>query len=129
MSFRLLARRTVPALRRFSTETTATTKSSNAFLANIEAVEHHAAETTELWRKISWYVCIPAIAVCSAWVYNLEMEHKSHLEHEKAENDGKIVLPPAYEYLNMRRKPYPWGPNSLFFNPETQKDLSVEGEE
>ncbi|KAE9408199.1 mitochondrial cytochrome c oxidase subunit VIa [Gymnopus androsaceus JB14] len=110
MSFRLLARRTAPALRRFSTETPVAGK--NAYLANLEAVEHHAAETTELWRKISYYVCIPAIAVCSAWVYN------------KAENDGQIPFPPEYEYLNIRRKPFPWGPNSLFFNEETQKNLS-----
>ncbi|KAF9076177.1 cytochrome c oxidase, subunit VIa [Rhodocollybia butyracea] len=122
MSFRLLARRTTPALRRFSTETPAPVK--NAYLANLEAVEHHAAETTDLWRKISWYVCIPAIAVCSAWVYNIEMEHKAHQAHEKAENDGHVVYPPDYEYLNVRRKPYPWGPNSLFFNSEVQKNLA-----
>ncbi|KIK70881.1 hypothetical protein GYMLUDRAFT_150285 [Collybiopsis luxurians FD-317 M1] len=116
MSFRLIARRTAPTLRRFSTETPVPGK--NAYLANIEAVEHHAAETTDLWRKISWYVCIPAIAVCSAWVYNIEMEHKAHQEHERSENDGHISFPPSYEYLNVRRKPFPWGPNSLFYNPE-----------
>ncbi|KAJ3816045.1 cytochrome c oxidase, subunit VIa [Lentinula lateritia] len=124
MSFRLLVRRTAPTLRRFSTETPVVGK--NAYLANLEAVEHHAAETTELWRKISHYVCIPAIAVCAAWVYNIEMEHKAHLEHEMAENDGHLPAPPAYEYLNVRRKPFPWGPNSLFYNPEVQTNLSEE---
>ncbi|KAJ3803349.1 cytochrome c oxidase, subunit VIa [Lentinula aff. detonsa] len=126
-SFRLLARRTAPALRRFSTETPVAGK--NAYLANLEAVGHHAAETTELWRKISNYVCLPAIAVCGAWVYNLEMEHKAHIEHEKAENDGQYPFPPAYEYLSMRRKPFPWGPNSLFFNAEVQKNLAEDSEE
>ncbi|KAJ4486012.1 cytochrome c oxidase, subunit VIa [Lentinula aciculospora] len=124
MSFRLLARRTAPALRHFSME--APVAGKNAYLANIEAVEHHAAETTELWRKISHYVCLPAIAVCSAWVYNIEMEHKAHLQHEMAENDGELPLPPTYDYLNIRRKPFPWGPNSLFFNSEVQKNLSEE---
>lgn len=41
MSFRLLTRRAAPALRRFSTETPVAGK--NAYLANLEAVEHHAA--------------------------------------------------------------------------------------
>ncbi|KAF9270180.1 mitochondrial cytochrome c oxidase subunit VIa [Marasmius fiardii PR-910] len=108
--------------RRFATE--APTQSKNAYVTELEAVEHHAAQTTELWRKISWYVCIPAIAVCGAWVYNLESEHKSHIDHLRAENDGVLPQPPPYEYLNIRRKPFPWGPNSLFFNPEVQKDLT-----
>jgi hypothetical protein len=51
-------------------------------------------------------------------VYNVESEHFHHLEHEKAENDGVIVQPPAYEYLNRRAKPFPWGNNVLFFNAE-----------
>ncbi|KAG7099169.1 hypothetical protein E1B28_001040 [Marasmius oreades] len=108
--------------RRFATETPIQTK--NAYLAQIEEVEHHAAQTTELWRKISWYVCIPAIAVCGAWVYNLETEHKQHIEHLRAENDGVLPQPPSYEYLNIRRKPFPWGRNSLFFNSEVQKDMT-----
>jgi hypothetical protein len=60
-----------------------------------------------------------------------------------AENDGKLPQPPRYEYLNKRNKPFPWGPNSLFFNPrvslypgpattpadtvlQTQRDMSIE---
>ncbi|KAK7059055.1 Cytochrome c oxidase subunit 6A [Paramarasmius palmivorus] len=102
------------------------TQTKNAYIAHMEAVEHHAAETTELWRKISYYVCIPAITVCAAWVYNLESEHKHHIEHLKEENDGVYPQPPEYEYLNIRRKPFPWGMNSLFFNPEVQKNLEEE---
>ncbi|KAF5375152.1 hypothetical protein D9758_000380 [Tetrapyrgos nigripes] len=124
MAFRLLARRSAPIFRRFSTEAPVTSK--NAYLAEMEAIEHHAHETTELWRKISYYVCIPAIATCSIWVYQVEKEHKDHLEHMRHENDGVMPQPPAYEYLNVRRKPYPWGPNSLFFNPEVQKNLAEE---
>ncbi|THV07678.1 mitochondrial cytochrome c oxidase subunit VIa [Dendrothele bispora CBS 962.96] len=122
MYSRLLARRAGPAFRRFSTEAPTTHKSP--YIAELEAVEHHAHETTDLWRKISFYVCIPAIAVCSAWVWNIEAEHKAHSEHLKHENDGVMPQPPAYEYLNVRRKPYPWGPNSLFFNHEVQKDMA-----
>ncbi|ESK97980.1 cytochrome c oxidase subunit via [Moniliophthora roreri MCA 2997] len=102
------------------------TQTKNAYVTHLEAVEHHAAETTELWRKISYYVCIPAIAVCSAWVYNLESEHKHHIDHLIEENGGEYPQPPAYEYLNIRRKPFPWGMNSLFFNPEVQRNLEEE---
>lgn len=56
------------------------------------------------------------VAVCCAYVYNLEAEHNAHLEHIMHENDGKLPDPPAYEYLNRRIKPFPWGPNSLFYN-------------
>lgn len=27
---------------------------------------------------------------------------------------------PKYEYLNVRKKPFPWGLQSLFFNPKAQ---------
>ncbi|KAG6853584.1 hypothetical protein C0991_003108 [Blastosporella zonata] len=97
------------------------TPAYRSYLAEREAVEHHAKETTDLWRKISYFVCIPGIAVCVAWVYNAEVEHKHHLDHLRAENDGKLPEVPAFEYMNRRGKPYPWGMNSLFFNPEASR--------
>lgn len=51
------------------------------------------------------------------WVYQTEQHHKEHLDHLRAENDGKLPETPNYEYLNRRVKPFPWGINSLFFNP------------
>jgi cytochrome c oxidase subunit 6a len=53
--------------------------------------------------------------VCGVWTYQIEKEHKEHLEHEKHENGGELPEVPSYDYLNRRTKPYPWGPNSLFF--------------
>jgi len=41
-----------------------------------------------------------------------------------AENDGHIPFPPDYEYLNVRAKPFPWGKNSLFFNPHVRPHSS-----
>jgi cytochrome c oxidase subunit 6a len=61
---------------------------------------------------------LPVVAVFGTYVYNVEIEHKAHNEHLMAENDGKLPQPPRYEYLNKRNKPFPWGPNSLFFNPK-----------
>ncbi|EIN14114.1 mitochondrial cytochrome c oxidase subunit VIa [Punctularia strigosozonata HHB-11173 SS5] len=93
------------------------------------ATDSVAAKTSELWRKISYYVCLPSIIVCSAWVYNLEADHEEHNRHLMEENGGKLPEPPAYEYLNRRVKPYPWGMNSLFFNPRTNKDMEAAAEE
>ncbi|KXN83646.1 Cytochrome c oxidase subunit 6A, mitochondrial [Leucoagaricus sp. SymC.cos] len=94
-----------------------------SYLAEDQALGHHAAQTSDLWRKISIYVCVPAIAVCCAWVYNVETEHAAHVEHIKHENGGELPETPAYDYLNRRSKPFPWGPNSLFFNPRTNKNM------
>jgi cytochrome c oxidase subunit 6a len=55
--------------------------------------------------------------VCALWVRNVEAEHAEHIEHIKAEHDGHLPDIPQYEYMNRRLKPYPWGMNSLFFNP------------
>ncbi|KAJ3516367.1 hypothetical protein NLJ89_g1156 [Agrocybe chaxingu] len=125
-SLRSLARaaRVRPAATRsFATSTEGT--ALQKYLEADKALQHHAAETTDLWRKISFYVCVPAIAVCVAWVYNAEAEHAAHVEHLKHENGGVLPEPPAYEFLNRRGKPFPWGNNSLFFNPHTNKDLNA----
>lgn len=68
------------------------------------------------------------VAVCVAWVYNAEVEHKAHLDHLKAENDGVLPEAPGYEYLNKRGKPFPWGMNSLFFNPHVSYGLFPSGD-
>ena len=86
----------------------------------------------------SLYVCIPASAcpstytpviiihpltaiVCVAWVRNVEAEHARHIEHIKAENGGELPPTPEYDYLHKRAKPFPWGMNSLFFNPHVSE--------
>ncbi|KAG5342164.1 hypothetical protein C0989_005345 [Termitomyces sp. Mn162] len=124
----LVARNALRAVRRPACQVRSYTSTSAraSYAAERQAIEHHAFETTDLWRKISYFVCFPAIAVCVAWVYNSEIEHKHHLDHLRAENDGRLPEIPAYEYMNRRGKPYPWGMNSLFFNPEVNKDMSQE---
>ncbi|QRV75712.1 cytochrome C oxidase subunit 6A, mitochondrial [Ceratobasidium sp. AG-Ba] len=109
---------------RRSGRTFATAAEGGDYFAQRAAIKAHAAETTELWRKISFYVCFPVIAVGMAWVQKAESAHHEHLEHLKHENGGQLPEKPNYPYLNKRDKPFPWGVNSLFFNPETQKDMS-----
>jgi len=114
-----VARAARPAGRRY-----ASTVEGGDYAAEKAAVKAHALETTDLWRKISLYVCIPATLVCVAWVRNVEGEHEEHLEHIKEENGGEMPPTPEYPYLNKRGKPFPWGMNTLFFNPHTNKDMS-----
>ncbi|KAI0053355.1 COX6A, subunit VIa of cytochrome c oxidase [Auriscalpium vulgare] len=96
------------------------------WVAKRAAIKHHAADTTNLWRKISFYVCVPGTFAILAWVRNVENEHAEHTEHIKHEHGGELPEVPGYDYLNRRVKPFPWGPNSLFFNPHVNKDLSEE---
>jgi len=116
----------VVARRTFASEApTATHKSATeAYHARNAAMEAHAAQTSDLWRKVSYYVCIPGIIVCGVWTYQVESEHKAHIEHEKHEHGGELPEVPAYDYLNKRTKPFPWGMNSLFWNAEANKDMT-----
>ena len=102
--------------------------STFALLAVSEAVYYRALKPTG--RLLSLPVIVTAL-----WVRNVEKEHAEHEAHLRHENDGKLPEPPAYEYLNVRRtyyhclgltsvcscsgtdRPFPWGMNSLFFNP------------
>ncbi|EIW72713.1 cytochrome c oxidase subunit 6a [Tremella mesenterica] len=98
------------------TMATAAASGENEFVAKRAAVREHAAQTTELWRKISFYVCIPGIAVATLWTWKAESAHAEHKAHAKAEGHEHERV--VYSYMNVRTKPFPWGNQSLFFNPE-----------
>ncbi|KAF9229178.1 COX6A, subunit VIa of cytochrome c oxidase [Gyrodon lividus] len=121
-SVRAVSRTAPKAFRSLTTNASAGTD----YFARAKALRDHAAQTTDLWRKISFYVAFPATFVTCAWVYNVESEHASHEKYLIEENDGKLPQPPPYEYLNRRVKPFPWGVNTLFFNPEYNKDMEQE---
>jgi len=63
------------------------------------------------------------------YVKKVEDEHHTHVEHEKHANPEHEVGTPNYSWLNKRTKPFPWGNNSLFFNPETNRDHGRPAEE
>ena len=54
------------------------------------------------------------------WVRNVENEHAAHEHHIREENGGELPPTPEYDYLNRRVRPFPWGMNSLFFNPHVR---------
>lgn len=87
----------------------------NAFNRERRAVKEHAAKSSDTWRKLSIYVCIPALILAQLNAYNLWNEHWEHWEH----------LPPLeerteYAYQNIRTKNFPWGDGdkTLFWNPK-----------
>ncbi|TXG59993.1 hypothetical protein EZV62_014566 [Acer yangbiense] len=63
------------------------------------SAHHDDAYETAKWEKITYL----GIASCTALaVYVLS---KGHAHHEE---------PPAYPYLHIRNKEFPWGPDGLF---------------
>ncbi|PSR87885.1 Cytochrome c oxidase subunit 6a like [Actinidia chinensis var. chinensis] len=63
------------------------------------SAHHDDAYETAKWEKITY----AAIVACSTLaIYNLS---KGHPHHEE---------PPAYPYMHIRNKEFPWGPDGLF---------------
>lgn len=65
---------------------------------------------SELWRKLFYYMCCPALVLC---MINTYLAEKEHWEHYKR----RPFVP--YEYLRIRTKKFPWGDgnHTLFHNP------------
>lgn len=66
----------------------------------------------EFWKKVFFYVSVPAIILSALNTYFLELEHYNH--YHKPE-----FIP--YEHLRIRTRRFPWGDgnHSLFHNPKT----------
>ncbi|PYH33082.1 cytochrome c oxidase subunit VIa [Aspergillus neoniger CBS 115656] len=87
----------------------------NEFNREREAVKHHAAATSDLWRKLSIYAVIPILIAGGINSYNLWNEHWEHWAH----------MPPLeerteYPYQNIRVKNFPWGDGdkTIFWNSD-----------
>ncbi|KAI9748997.1 MAG: hypothetical protein M4579_007048 [Chaenotheca gracillima] len=87
----------------------------NAFNRERAAVKQHAAETSDLWRKLSIYVVVPVLAIASANAWVLYQEHQEHEKHLPPLEER-----PQYPYMNVRKKSFPWGSGdeTLFWNPK-----------
>ncbi|KAL8826783.1 MAG: hypothetical protein Q9191_003582 [Dirinaria sp. TL-2023a] len=85
----------------------------NAFNRERAAVKKHAAESSDLWRKIILYVSIPALILATINARNLWVEHWEHVKH-KPPLEERIYYP----YQNIRTKAFPWGDgdHTLFWN-------------
>ncbi|XP_012235929.1 cytochrome c oxidase subunit 6A1, mitochondrial [Linepithema humile] len=74
------------------------------------AGEHHSSEQTQaLWKRLSFFVGLPAIGLA---MVNCYLNHQAH-EHDERPEFVK------YDHLRLRTKPFPWGDgnHSLFHNP------------
>ena len=65
----------------------------------------------ELWRKVFYFMAVPAILASMLNTYLTEVEHAQHYKRPE-------VRP--FEYLRIRNKKFPWGDgnHSLFHNPK-----------
>lgn len=52
------------------------------------------------------------------YTFKIEAAHAKHHEHVLEENDGELPARSDYEYLNIKNKKYPWGQQTLFYNPK-----------
>ncbi|KAI9848510.1 MAG: Cytochrome c oxidase subunit 6A, mitochondrial [Sclerophora amabilis] len=88
---------------------------NNAFNRERQAVKQHAADTSDLWRKLSIYVVVPALLIAGANAYNLWNEHWEHWEHMPPLEER-----PEFPYQNIRTKSFPFGngDETLFWNPK-----------
>ena len=80
--------------------------SGEAYLAAQAAEAEAAVPTMNMWKKVSAFVAIPAMALCGYQAYTVEVEHMSH---------GRAEFVP-YPHLRIRTKFFPWGDgeHSLF---------------
>ncbi|KAI5806873.1 putative cytochrome c oxidase subunit VIa [Geopyxis carbonaria] len=86
----------------------------SAFIKEREAVKKHAAESSDLWRKLSIYATIPALIITGINAYGLWNEHWEHWEHHMPPLEERV----EYAYQNIRSKNFFWGDGdkTLFWN-------------
>ncbi|KAK0524631.1 Cytochrome c oxidase subunit 6A [Tilletia horrida] len=61
-------------------------------------------------------LCASSAVVLGVYIYGIEAEHIHHRDHEIHENGGELPERVFYEYNNIRKRSFPWGQQSLFFN-------------
>ena len=97
-------------------------KAAKAFADSLKATEDHAGGTTELWKKITWFVAVPAIIAATINTYIVEKEHFHHIEEKAKISDED--WPTQYEYQNVRSKPFFWGDGdkTFFWNDKINRN-------
>ncbi|XP_052860826.1 cytochrome c oxidase subunit 6A, mitochondrial-like [Anopheles cruzii] len=73
------------------------------------AVSGHEAGGYKVWKKLSFFVAMPAVGLC---MLNAYLKHQEEHDHPRPE----FI---KYEHLRIRNKRFPWGEGtkSLFHNP------------
>ncbi|ANZ75284.1 BA75_02821T0 [Komagataella pastoris] len=96
---------------------------AQAFKKHLDDVYHHSKGTTALWKKISYFIALPAIALTAVNTYFVEAEHAEHRAHNRHLSDEE--WPKAYPYQNVRRVDFFWGDGdkTLFWNPDVNRHV------
>ncbi|GBB90011.1 hypothetical protein RclHR1_16890003 [Rhizophagus clarus] len=83
------------------------------FATKRKGIEEHAKSSSNLWMKVSLYICPIALVASTANAYMIMQQHAQH-HHEAHEADH-----PPFDYQKMRTKPFCWGDgdHTLFHNP------------
>ncbi|EDK42741.1 hypothetical protein PVL30_000885 [Lodderomyces elongisporus] len=98
-------------------------KLGEQFMKQYETKVHHSEGITNLWKKLTYFVAIPAILLVAIPVGKVEMEHAKHREHQRHMSDEE--WPQQYEYQNIRAKPFFWGDGdkTLFWNSDVNRHI------
>ncbi|XP_055524451.1 cytochrome c oxidase subunit 6A, mitochondrial [Wyeomyia smithii] len=75
------------------------------------AISGHEAGGYKVWKKLSFFVALPAVGLC---MLNAYLKHQEEHGHPRPE-----FVP--YEHMRIRTKRFPWGDGkkSLFHNSHT----------
>lgn len=98
-------------------------KAGKAYIENYTEKVHHSEGITKLWKKLTYFVAIPAILLTAIPVTKVEMEHAEHRKHLAHTPDSE--WPVQYDFQNIRSKPFFWGngDQTLFWNSDVNRHV------
>lgn len=94
-----------------------------AYINNLKKKTEHSSGITDLWKKITYFIALPAVFLTAIPVTKVELEHAKHREHLRDISDDE--WPTQYLYQNIRNKKFFWGDGdkTLFWNPDVNRHI------
>ncbi|RLV83017.1 Cytochrome c oxidase subunit 6A mitochondrial [Meyerozyma sp. JA9] len=98
-------------------------KAGEEFIKKQSEKAHHSEGITNTWKRLTYLVAFPAIALTAIPVVNIEMHHAEHRKHLRELPDEE--WPTQYEYQNIRQKKFFWGDGdkTLFWNSDINRHI------
>ncbi|CUM63793.1 uncharacterized protein PRCAT00001377001 [Priceomyces carsonii] len=98
-------------------------KAGQEFKKNLDEKIQHSEGITNLWKKITYMVALPAILLTAIPVVKIELEHADHRKHLRELPDDE--WPTQYEYQNLRQTKFFWGDGdkTLFWNSDINRHI------
>ncbi|KAK6461739.1 cytochrome c oxidase subunit VIa [Scheffersomyces coipomensis] len=98
-------------------------KAGEEFIKKYEEKVHHSEGITNLWKKITYFVALPALLLTVIPVGQVELSHAKHREHLRHLSDDE--WPVQYDYQNLRQHKYFWGDGdkTLFWNSDVNRHV------